>query len=752
MIFFNYRKYALVFLILFLPLRDTIGSNLHLHLQSSENTSETLNSNNATSSIARKWNEVLLEAIRNDFARPTVHARNLFHISAAMYDAWAIFSETDKTYLIGNDVHGFSSGFLNFQSLSGSIEENRIEAISYTVYRLIKHRFALSPGNLEIMELTDSLFQTELGFDPQFTSEDYTGGSSAALGNYIAKQYIQYGLKDGSNEQFQYENQYYQPVNNSIDVEAPGNPDITDPNRWQPIRFEEFIDQSGNVIPGAVPEFLGPEWGWVLPFSLSEADAVVKERDGNGYKIYYDPGPPPLLDTINGGVDSDHYKWNFSMVATWSSHLDASIDEVIDISPASIGNFDIDELPGDFDEYPLFYDYINGGDASKGRSLNPATGQPYEPQMVKLGDYARILAEFWADGPDSETPPGHWFTILNYVNSHPELLKKMGGEGEILNDLEWDVKTYFMLGGTMHDVAITAWGIKGYYDYIRPVSAIRYMADKGQSSDNSLPNYHIAGIPLVDGFIETVNADDPLVGDNNENLNKIKLHAWKGPEYVDDPESDVAGVDWILAENWWPYQRPSFITPPFAGFVSGHSTFSRAAAELLTRITGTPYFPGGLGEFETPKNEFLVFEEGPSEDITLQWATYRDASDQCSLSRIWGGIHPPVDDLPGRKLGKIIGNSAFEFAMDYFNKPILSVSDNKEFKIFPNPTSDRIKIEIGENREARLRITNLSGIGHYDEKIRGLTTLDISDLNKGIYLIEIRVEDNSYKSLIIVSD
>jgi len=36
--------------------------------------------------------------------------------------------------------------------------------------------------------------------------------------------------------------------------------------------------------------------------------------------------------------------------------------------------------------------------------------------MVELGDYGRILAEFWADGPDSETPPGHWFTILNYVS------------------------------------------------------------------------------------------------------------------------------------------------------------------------------------------------------------------------------------------------------------------------------------------------------------------------------------------------
>ena len=52
-------------------------------------------------SVARLWNEVLLDAIRNDFARPTVHARNIFHISAAMYDAWAVFDvRSDKGSVI----------------------------------------------------------------------------------------------------------------------------------------------------------------------------------------------------------------------------------------------------------------------------------------------------------------------------------------------------------------------------------------------------------------------------------------------------------------------------------------------------------------------------------------------------------------------------------------------------------------------------------------------------------------------------
>ena len=57
---------------------------------------------------------------------------------------------------------------------------------------------------------------------------------------------------------------------------------------------------------------------------------------------------------------------------------------------------------------------------------------------------------------------------------------------------------------------------------------------------------------------------------------------------------------------------------------------------------------------------------GPSQDIKIQWATYRDASNQCSLSRIWGGIHPPVDDLPGRVIGEKIGINAFSYGKKYF--------------------------------------------------------------------------------------
>ena len=216
---------------------------------------------------------------------------------------------------------------------------------------------------------------------------------------------------------------------------------------------------------------------------------------------------------------------------------------------------------------------------------------PYESQVVPRGDYTRVLAEFWADGPESETPPGHWFVLLNYVNDQPELKRQFRGKGPELDALSWDIKAYMALGGAMHDAAITAWGIKGWYDYIRPISALRGMADRGQSSDPSAPNYAADGIPLYPGYIESIRAGDALAGSADEHVGKIKFWAWRGPNYVENPEEEVAGVGWIRAEDWWPYQRSSFVTPPFAGYISGHSTYSRAAAEVLALFTGDAFFP-----------------------------------------------------------------------------------------------------------------------------------------------------------------
>jgi hypothetical protein len=635
-------------------------------------------------SVARLWNETLLSLIRKDYARPTVHARNLFHTGIAMYDAWAIYNETASPYLLGNTVHGFTSTFEGF-----STSENETEAlkktVSYAVYRLLSERFRHAPNPSLSQNILDEAMN-DLGYDIAITDEDYTSGNPIALGNYIAAQVIAYGLQDGSNEANLYSNKHYQPVNAPLSLSYPESIENINPDRWQPLSFNSFIDQSGNVIGGATPSFLSPEWGNVLPFSLDDEDKTTYMRNGESYQVYYDPGAPPASN-------SEDYKWNFSLVSKWGAHLDPHDGVLWDISPKSMGGISINQLPEGYADYKNFYNEFEGGDIGGGYSKNPITQLPYKEQIVPRGDYARVLAEFWADGPDSETPPGHWFAILNYVNDHELFRKKFNGKGNVLTDLEWDVKAYFIMGGAMHDAAIAAWGIKGWYDYIRPISAIRYMCAKGQCSDVSKPNYDPMGIHLQEGYVELINEGDPLAGEENEHVGKIKLYSWKGHDYIENPDTDEAGVGWILAENWWPYQRPTFVTPPFAGYVSGHSTYSRAAAEVMTLLTGSEFFPGGMGEFIAKKNEFLVFEEGPSVDVVLQWASYRDASDQCSLSRIWGGIHPPADDINGRIIGEKIGKKAFSYSVEYFDgKQNENKIANGNIDIYPNPVANKLYV------------------------------------------------------------
>jgi hypothetical protein len=124
-------------------------------------------------------------------------------------------------------------------------------------------------------------------------------------------------------------------------------------------------------------------------------------------------------------------------------------------------------------------------------------------------------------------------------------------------------------------------------------------------------------------------------------------------------------VRWIRAVEWVPYQAPTFVTPSFAGYFSGHSTFSRAAAEVLTGFTGSEYFPGGLDGW-TVKAGSLKFEAGPSTDVPLEWATYFDAADSAGISRLYGGIHISSDDLTGRKAGAECGQAAWALAQQYY--------------------------------------------------------------------------------------
>ncbi|MEX1345300.1 MAG: vanadium-dependent haloperoxidase [Candidatus Limnocylindrales bacterium] len=572
----------------------------------------------AGKSVARLWNEAALDAIRRSAPAPTIHARNLFHLSAAMWDAWAAYDP-------------LADGLFVDEKYTRIDPENaRDKAVSYAAYRVLSHRYQDAVGGVESLHQFDELMAA-LCYPTVRTST--RGTSAAALGNRIARRIIDSTLGDGSLESEGYASDSYTPVNEPLVVQQPGTV-MADPNRWQPLVLTADGD-SEEPVPAQ--RFLSPQWGYVEGFALPEALTPG---------MPFDPGTPPYLH--DPATDAE-YKAEAVEVVRYSSMLDPRDGVAIDISPASFGNA------------PL------STNSWTGYRYNPATGEPYAPVLVPRGDYGRAIAEFWADGPHSETPPGHWNTLANAVVDHPAFEARIGGKGPVVDPLEWDVKLYLALNGAMHDAAVAAWGVKAHYDYVRPISMIRYMGGLGQSSDPDLPSYHPDGLPLSEGEVELVTAASSAPGERHahlaEHVGEIAVRAWTGNP--GDTVDTLAGVGWIRAVEWVPYQLSTFVTPSFAGYVSGHSTFSRAAAEVLTAMTGTPFFPGGLAAWTVPAGSFL-FEAGPSLDVPLQWATYYDAADQAGISRLYGGIHVKADDLRGRHVGSLCGLDAWATAQRYF--------------------------------------------------------------------------------------
>jgi hypothetical protein len=227
-----------------------------------------------------------------------------------------------------------------------------------------------------------------------------------------------------------------------------------------------------------------------------------------------------------------------------------------------------------------------------------------------LTDTTKVIAEYWADGPDSELPPGHWGLFATFVSNR---------DGHTIDE---DIKMFFSMNNALLDASVWTWGVKRKYDYVRPVTAIHYL----------------------------------FAGRN--------VRAWAGPNL---------GTQMISGANWKPYQAASIVTPPFAEYVSGHSTFSAAAATVLKLFTGSDVF----GHSVTIPSGTSRVEPGvvPAHNVTLSWATFTDAADEAGVSRRHGGIHFIDADVEGRRVGKLIGAASLKKSGKLFGQSFKGTDD-----------------------------------------------------------------------------
>lgn len=496
-----------------------------------------------TDTLVVDWNHEFLIAIRVIASPPTVNSRHLAVLHTAMYDAWAAYDEKAVGTRLGSTLR---------RPKSEHTLANKKKAISYAAYVAAIDQFPTQAQQFR-------LFMEHHGYDPDKYSLDPK--TPEGVGTLAAHAVLAFRHNDGANQLGDLNPKgYYTDYTGFKPANTPD--EVKDINRWVPLR-------AGNMLGGlverhellqklrakprqpttselggfSVQRYVTPHWGNVRPFALESGDALR----------------PP--------------------------------------APIAFTEADLKPAPNE--------DNKTYSDITLGEEDYPKTFREQTRQILKysanLTDREKCIADYWADGPLAESPPGHWNVLAHYVSRRDK------------NSLDRDVKLFFVLNNAMMDAGIASWDAKRHYDYVRPITAVRKL---------------FAGQTIT---------------------------AWAGPN---------KGTKEIDGAEWAAFQEPFFITPPFSEYVSGHSTFTHAAAIALKHFTGSDKF--GAYALVRPGASPIDIGTVPAAPMVLRWPTFTAAAREASISRRYGGIHFAHGDLEGRRMGRKIGDLNWEMAKEYF--------------------------------------------------------------------------------------
>jgi hypothetical protein len=237
---------------------------------------------------------------------------------------------------------------------------------------------------------------------------------------------------------------------------------------------------------------------------------------------------------------------------------------------------------------------------------------------ASLDPEQKAIVEFMRDGPRSTGQSGHWLRFAQDISVRDR------------HDFASDVKLYFGVANAAFDAFIASWDAKRHYDSSRPWTLVRhYYAGK-------------------------------------------KILGWGGPG---------KGVIELDADAWHPYSPSTFITPPFPGYTSGHSTVSGACAEMLRLMTGSDTYDyvearraGSLTEenvacevMQRVEGKLPVMPDGAelSCDVRLPLPTFTAVAEMAGISRVMGGYHIQADNIAGLELGRKVARHLFPKVRGY---------------------------------------------------------------------------------------
>jgi Domain of unknown function (DUF6851)/VCPO second helical-bundle domain len=554
-------------------------------------------------SVSLLWDQAVQASVIAEAPGPTIASRAYAVVHTAIFEAWAAYDLIAIGTAYGDSMQ---------QSPEAISEANKAEAMSYAAYVAAVDLF---PSQTAIF---DALME-RLGYSIDLAAVT----DAAALGVQLGQGVIATFAGDGANQSEGYSDTTgYMPVNESPEAQV-------SIENWTPEHVPIDSDAS-------LQSFLTPQWGWVDPFATETT-------------LLSPPPPEPFfVDTIDAVLNQ-----SAGTITLHGLSDDASWKDYYDLRAALHGVYRGTETWNEIREF-LRAEYIEmklaggggGGmhhqhrkgmhhtamqedgqtnsvvlDVSKAL-IGPIINQDFISQAEEvvaasaaLSDEEKAIAEFWEDGGGTSFPPGTWMTFGQYVSVRDD------------HTLDEDAQMFFALANAVFDAGVATWQAKVEYDYARPVAVVRDLGELG------------------------------LIGEWGVDF--MGNEGWVIEAYA----GDGLGTQTILAENFVTYQNPgSHPSPPFAEYVSGHSTFSAAAAEVLALFTGSQDF-GAFVEIDT-----FQFETAPPEGpVVLEWETFEDAADEAGLSRIFGGIHFEDGDLNGRDLGTEVGTNVYQTAQLYID-------------------------------------------------------------------------------------
>jgi PAP2 superfamily len=473
----------------------------------------------AHASIVSDWNSTALTEVRASRSLrngPPIVARTLAIAHTCMYDAWAAY---DDVAVGTTDVLGSRR-----RPLAERTDENKAKAVSFAAYLCLRNLFpdGSLPPSAQQPSVRLNAALVNRGYDLRETCATADDCRSAdpstpeGLGNVAAQAVIDARRHDGSNQ-----------YGDAVPVPCPL------PVPWaMPCAAAAYGQNSAVPLPPP-----GAVWAY--------ADHVT-----DGYEPYLPTNPlmgycNPLVDVCERQEIADPNHWQPLIFFNGQACLDAGAgnEETCPgiqvfiaphwerVTPFALTSAD------QFDQMLVLPppDYLK----------NPGHYAKNVEEMIRysrnLNEARKLVVEYWADGPSSELPPGHWGLFAQFVSQR---------DG---NTTDQDAKMFFAMHNASFDAGIVGWHIKRKYNGVRPITAIRF---------------------LKRGMV---------------------IRAWGGPGR---PIEEIPG------EKWSPYNPGNNLTPSFPGYFSGHSVFSRSSATVLRLFTGSDVFgfstviPANFGRVE----------------------------------------------------------------------------------------------------------------------------------------------------------